>query len=175
MITDPPPLLGLAAASGTGKTALLVALIPRLRAQGLRLGLIKHAHCGFDIDQPGKDSHRLRQAGAERVLIASSRRRALIIETPRPAEPTLPELQAAFAGSGLDLVLVEGFKHLPLPKIELHRQALGQTLQCLRDPDIIAVASDADPELPYGLPRLDLNAPDAIAEFILHRHPPRTT
>jgi molybdopterin-guanine dinucleotide biosynthesis protein B len=176
MIDYPLPLLGFSAYSGTGKTTLLKRLLPILRDQGLRIAVIKHAHQGFDVDHPGKDSHELRDAGANRMLVASRRRMALIteFETGHP-EPTLDELLQALDPQGLDLVLVEGFKSAPFAKIELHRPALGKPLLCLRDPRIIAVASDGEIQAaPPALPRLDLNDPQAIARFILHRITPLT-
>lgn len=168
-IAPSPPVLGFAAFSGTGKTTLLLKLIPRLRAEGLRVGLIKHAHHGFDIDHPGKDSHELRIAGASPVLIASSIRRAVITERPVPRDPVLAEELACFADADVDMVLVEGFKRERFPKIELHRPALGKPLLFPDDRSIIAVATDAPlPEKP-AIPVLDLNQTDEIAKFIL-RH-----
>jgi molybdopterin-guanine dinucleotide biosynthesis protein B len=164
------PLLGFCAYSGTGKTTLLAQVIPLLRQQGLRLALLKHAHHAFDLDQPGKDSHTLRKAGADQVMVASSRRVALVRERPaRAGEPELGELLPCLDPRGLDLVLVEGFKRAPIPKIELHRPALGRPLIHARDPHVIAVATDA-PLIPARpLPLLDLNRPAAIARFVLER------
>lgn len=163
-----PPVLGFVAFSGTGKTTLLTRLIPLLRAHGLHLGLIKHTHHNFDIDIPGKDSYELRKAGAEQVLAASRRRWALITETPeRDRDPSLAELLPRLDGSRLDLVLVEGFKHEAIPKIELHRPALGHPRLWPDDPDVIAVACDAALTPAPPVPVLDLNDPDAIAEFVL--------
>ena len=163
----PVPLLGICAYSGTGKTTLLERLIPLLRSGGLRLALLKHAHHSFDIDQPGKDSHTLRKAGAEQVLVASRHRMALIRECTGPTrEPRLADLLPCIDTRGLDLVLVEGFKHERIPKIELHRPALGHPLIHARDRHVIAVASDA-PLIPArDLPILDLNRPDLIHGFI---------
>ncbi len=171
MIDYPLPLIGFSAFSGTGKTTLLKRLLPILRDQGLRIAVIKHAHHRFDIDHPGKDSHELRDAGANRMLVASRRRMALVTEFEQGhAEPTLDELLNALDPDGLDLVLVEGFKHAPIPKIELHRPALGKPLLCLQDSRIIAVATDGEiPAAPPAMHRLDLNDPQAIARFILHR------
>ncbi|MEZ6964228.1 bifunctional molybdopterin-guanine dinucleotide biosynthesis adaptor protein MobB/molybdopterin molybdotransferase MoeA [Aeromonas sp. S9(2024)] len=157
------PLLGFAAWSGTGKTTLLEQLIPLLVARGLRLGVLKHAHHDFDIDQPGKDSHRLRKAGANQMMVASRRRHARIIET-ELAEADFRELLASFDQTSLDLLLVEGFKHEHFPKIELHRAAIGKPLLFPDDRDIIAVASDQPTDTP--LPRLDINDLDAIADFV---------
>ncbi|MEL3923135.1 bifunctional molybdopterin-guanine dinucleotide biosynthesis adaptor protein MobB/molybdopterin molybdotransferase MoeA [Aeromonas enteropelogenes] len=157
------PLLGFAAWSGTGKTTLLEQLIPLLVARGLRLGVLKHAHHDFDIDQPGKDSHRLRKAGANQMMVASRRRHARIIET-ELAEADFRELLASFDQTSLDLLLVEGFKHEHFPKIELHRAAIGKPLLFPDDRDIIAVASDQPADT--TLPRLDINDLDAIADFV---------
>ncbi|MBK1690883.1 molybdopterin-guanine dinucleotide biosynthesis protein B [Ectothiorhodospira mobilis] len=163
-----PPVLGLAAWSGTGKTTLLATLIPLLRARGLRPALIKHAHHRFDVDHPGKDSHTLREAGAEQVLVASRHRMALMVESPEPREPRLEELLRHLDPRRTDLVLVEGFREAPgLPKIELHRAALDRPLLHPGDPYFIAVASDTPGALKTSLPVLDLNAPPAIAGFIL--------
>lgn len=163
-----PPVLGFAAFSGTGKTTLLTQLVPILKDNGLRLGLIKHAHHNFDIDQPGKDSYVLRHAGAERVLIGSRRRWALMVETPEPQEPCLQDLLDQFPADGLDLILVEGFKHERFPKIELHRSALGKPLLHPEDESIIACASDTPHSLAATTrPQLDINRPDEIVRFIL--------
>ncbi|GAB6066795.1 hypothetical protein JCM13664_01130 [Methylothermus subterraneus] len=163
---DPPPLLGLAAFSGTGKTTLLVQLIPLLSREGLKVGVIKHAHHRFDLDQPGKDSYRLRQAGASPVMVVSSRRRAIVYEYPEQAELRLAEQLSFLDTRHLDLILVEGFKREPIPKIELYRPALGKPLLFPEDPHIIAVASDV--KLSCPLPWLDLNQPQAICDFIVH-------
>ncbi|MDY7115223.1 molybdopterin-guanine dinucleotide biosynthesis protein B [Halomonas sp. SSL-5] len=160
------PLLGIAAWSGTGKTTLLEALLPRLRARGLRVAVIKHAHHTFDVDQPGKDSHRLRQAGASPMLIASRARLALMMETPDQEEADLAALLAMVSPQRPDLVLVEGFKAWPLPKLELHRPALGKPLRVTEDPWVRAVATDAPLALPDGVERLDLNDLQALTDWI---------
>lgn len=164
----PRPLIGFSAFSGTGKTTLLKRLLPILRNRGLEIAIIKHAHHRFDIDYPGKDSHELRTAGAHQTLIASRRRMALVTEFPQGhPEPELQELLGALDPSTLDLVLVEGFKHGALPKIELHRPTQGKPLLCLHDPWIVAIATDGEiPDAPASLPRLDLNDPHGIARFI---------
>ncbi len=161
------PILGFAAFSGTGKTTLLTQLIPLLKAQGLHVGLIKHSHHNIQVDQPGKDSFRLREAGASPVMLSSSHRRAIITEFSEVKEPLLDEELLAFDQSGLDLILVEGFKATQFPKIELYRQTLGKPLLYPDDPDIIAVASDCKLALPLTLAWLDLNQPESIAQFIL--------
>ncbi len=156
-------IFGLAGYSGSGKTTLLERLIPFLTAQGLKLALIKHAHHDFDIDQPGKDSYRHRQAGATEVLVSSAQRWALMHEL-RGAEE--PGLQAHLARlSPCDLVLVEGFKREPIPKLEIHRQANAKPLLFTQDPHIVAIATDAPIET--ALPIFDLNAIEAIGFFIL--------
>jgi molybdopterin-guanine dinucleotide biosynthesis protein MobB len=160
------PVLGFAASSGTGKTTLLRALIPRLGARGLRIGVIKHAHHDFDIDQPGKDSYVLRKAGAEQMLIASDRRWALMTEQTQPRAPQLDELLRKLDRDRLDLVLIEGFKGAPIPKIEIHRSAVGEAGLYRDDAWIIAVASDRPGELVDSPAALPLDDADAIAEFV---------
>jgi molybdopterin-guanine dinucleotide biosynthesis protein MobB len=161
------PLLGFAAYSGTGKTTLLKQLIPLLRDAGLKLGVIKHAHHQVEVDHPGKDSFELRKAGAGQVLLASSRRWALMVDEEQAREPVLTELLSRLDCSRLDLVLVEGFRHLDFPKIELHRKDLAKSLLFTEDKSIIAIACDSAIGDESGLPRLDLNDPKAIADFIL--------
>lgn len=162
------PILGFAAFSGTGKTTLLTQLIPILKHNGLRIGLIKHSHHNFEIDQPGKDSFRLRAAGATSVMLASKHRRAIITEITPAQEPRLDDQLKVFDQSGLDLILVEGFKAERFPKIELHRPSLGKPLLYPHDPNIIAVASDCPLTTLAYLPQLDINQPDLIAAFILN-------
>ena len=166
-MTTTKPVLGFAAFSGTGKTTLLEKLIPQLTERGIRIGMVKHAHHDFDIDKPGKDSYRLRKAGAQQVLIASGKRQALMTEQATPQEPRLDELITRLDLDSIDLVLVEGFKHVAFPKIELHRKALGKTLLHPEDPDIIAVASDHLTDC-GDLPALDINDTAAIAAFIIN-------
>lgn len=159
-----PPVLGMAAWSGTGKTTLLEKLLPLLGGRGLRIGMLKHAHHDFDIDTPGKDSYRLRKAGAEQMLIASDRRWALMVETPQCDDVSLSSLLDRLDRPALDLILVEGFRHVDYPKIELHRAALGKPLLFPDDSSIIAIASDTRQDT--DLPQLDLNDTAAIADFI---------
>ena len=162
------PLLGFVAFSGTGKTTLLKKLIPLLKARGLRLALIKHTHHTFDIDTPGKDSYELRQAGAEQMMVASRRRWALMVETPQQTEdPQLEVLLPHLNTDVLDLVLVEGFKHAAIPKIELHRPELNHPLLFPEDTEIIAIASDAALSVKTCLPLLDLNNSESIVDFIM--------
>ena len=160
------PVLGFAAYSGTGKTTLLVQLLPRLRAAGLRVGMIKHAHHKFDVDVPGKDSYELRKAGASQMLVTSSRRWALMTDLDEEREPVLQEMLDRLDQGGLDLVLVEGFKHEAFPKIELHRLAMGSPLLYPQDASVIAVATDAPLPEPTRLPLLDLNDVAGIAAFV---------
>jgi len=170
MLLQSPPLLGFCAYSGTGKTTLLTRLIPVLNKNGLKIGLIKHAHHHFDIDHPGKDSYELRKAGACEMLVASAKRWALIHESPeRKDDPSLEELLPHLSLNELDLVLVEGFKHEPLDKIELHRPSLGKPLLYPNDHNIIALATDVPSSKQIQLPVLDLNDIDEIAEFIKKR------
>jgi molybdopterin-guanine dinucleotide biosynthesis adapter protein len=159
-------IFGLAGWSGSGKTTLITALIPELLAHGVTVSTVKHAHHGFDVDRPGKDSWRHRQAGAREVMVASERRWALMHELRSAAEPSLERLIAQM--SPVDLILVEGFKQHPHPKIEVCRPALGKPPLYPDDPFIVAVASDERPaELP--LPWLPLSDPAAVARFIIDR------
>lgn len=162
-------VIGIAGWSGAGKTTLLVKLIPELIARGLRVSTLKHAHHLFDVDQPGKDSHSHRQAGAHEVLIASRKRWALMHELREEQEPTLAELLHHL--SPVDLVLVEGFKHDKHLKIEVHRTANGKEFLFPSDPTIKAVAADC--ALPDPAPAwLDLNDVQAIADAVLaHAEP----
>ncbi|EPZ7319395.1 bifunctional molybdopterin-guanine dinucleotide biosynthesis adaptor protein MobB/molybdopterin molybdotransferase MoeA [Vibrio mimicus] len=158
------PLLGFAAYSGTGKTTLLEALLPKLTAAGLRIGLLKHAHHDFDVDKPGKDSYRLRKAGASQMLIASRNRHALMTETP-DAEAEFDYLLTRFDAEKLDVILVEGCKNIAFPKIELHRAEVGKPWLYPHDENIIAIAADETVET--ALPQMHINDLDAIADFVL--------
>ena len=163
------PLLGFAAFSGTGKTTLLTQIIPILKHHGLRIGLIKHSHHNFQIDQPGKDSFRLREAGASPVMLVSTHRRAIITEITPEQELRLDDQLKLFDQSELDLILVEGFKAEQFSKIELHRPSLNKPLLYPNDPNIIAIASDFALETPDTLTQLDINHPEMIAAFILNQ------
>lgn len=157
------PLLAIAAWSGTGKTTLLQQVIPQLKARGIRPGLIKHTHHQMEIDTPGKDSYLLRKAGADQVIVASSHRWALMCETPE-ARLDLRYLVSRMDARLLDMVLVEGFKDEPVPKIILWRAGVkGEDLPLL-DEHVIAVASDS--RFDTDVPLLDLNRPDEITAFI---------
>ncbi|MCR9964822.1 MULTISPECIES: bifunctional molybdopterin-guanine dinucleotide biosynthesis adaptor protein MobB/molybdopterin molybdotransferase MoeA [Vibrio diabolicus subgroup] len=159
------PILGFAAYSGTGKTTLLEALLPKLTEAGLRIGMLKHAHHNFDVDKPGKDSYRLRKAGASQMLIASRNRFALMTETPE-AEAEFEYLLTRFDEDMLDVVLVEGCKNIAFPKIELHREEVGKPWLYPNDENIIAIASDSS-ALDSELPQMNINDLDAIAQFVL--------
>jgi molybdopterin-guanine dinucleotide biosynthesis protein B len=156
-------VFGFAGFSGSGKTTLIEALIPRFVLEGLRVSLVKHAHHEFDIDRPGKDSYRHREAGATEVMLASARRWVLMHELRSETEPELPKLLERFAPC--DLVLVEGFKRQPIPKLEVHRASAARPVLFRHDEHIVAIATDEP--LETTLPQLDLNDHDAIAEFIL--------
>ena len=158
-------VFGFAGWSGSGKTTLIEKLIPRFAGVGLRVSLIKHAHHTFDVDQPGKDSYRHRHAGAGEVLVTSSRRWVLMHELRGAAEPAFDEQLKRL--SPCDLVIVEGFKHAVIPKLEVWRRVTGEPLLHPNDPHIVAVASDAKVET--RLPLLGLNDVDGIAAFILKR------
>jgi molybdopterin-guanine dinucleotide biosynthesis protein B len=159
-------IFGLAGWSGSGKTTLMTALIPEFTSLGLTVSTVKHAHHSFDIDQPGKDSWRHRQAGAQEVMISSAHRWALMRELRGAAEPSLDELLEQM--SPVDLVLVEGFKRHPHPKVEVYRRALGKPLLHPEDPYVVAIA--ADEELAeFSVPCLPLSDAGAIARFML-RH-----
>lgn len=166
MIECPTPLLGFAAYSGTGKTTLLEQLLPILSQGGIRIAVLKHAHHQFDIDQPGKDSYRLRHAGAQQMLIASAQRWALMTENTEPSEPKLKDLLPQLDHQQLDLVLVEGFKQEAFSKIELHRPSTGKETIFPTDDNIIAVATDAAEQIDTQLPILDINDVEQIAHFI---------
>lgn len=157
-------IIGLAGWSGSGKTSLVVRLLPVLVARGLRVSTIKHAHHEFDVDTPGKDSYEHRAAGAHEVLVASARRFALMRELRDAPEPTLEELVARLAP--VDLLIVEGFKRHAHDKIEVHRPSVGKKLLAPEDPHIVAVASDAALE-GLAVPRLDLDDTAAIADFVV--------
>jgi molybdopterin-guanine dinucleotide biosynthesis protein B len=159
-------LFGLAGWSGSGKTTLMKALLPELIGRGVTVSTVKHAHHSFDVDQPGKDSYEHRRAGASEVMVASAHRWALMRELRGAAEPSLEALIARMAP--VDLLLVEGFKRHPHPKLEVHRPGNGKPLLCPEDPHIVAVASDL-PLDTIPVPRLDLNDTPAIADFIVRR------
>ena len=156
-------VFGIAGYSNSGKTTLIEKLIPVFNRRGLRVSVIKHAHHGFDLDRPGKDSWRHREAGATEVMMLSSDRWVLMHELRGAEEPSLDQQLAVL--SPCDVVLIEGFKAAPVPKIGVHRPSHGKPPIYPDNPFVVAVATDAELEL--GLPRLDLNDPEAISDFIL--------
>ena len=156
-------VIGIAGYSGSGKTTLVEKVVPVLVAQGLRVSLVKHAHHEFDVDQPGKDSYRHRHAGCTEVLVSSSKRWALMHELRGAAEPSLQEQLKHL--SPCDLVIVEGYKSEPVPKIEVHRRDGHTPLLHPEDPDVVAIATDEP--LDSRLPQLPLDDPQAIARFIV--------
>ena len=158
------PLLGFAAYSGTGKTTVLEALLPLLTESGLKVGVLKHAHHDFDVDKPGKDSYRLRKAGANQMLIASRNRHVMMTETPE-AEADFDYLLTRFDTNTLDLILVEGCKNIAFPKIELHRDEVGKPWLYPNDDNIIAIAADRQVE--SELPQMAISDLDAIRDFII--------
>jgi molybdopterin-guanine dinucleotide biosynthesis protein B len=168
-MTGPMRIIGLAGWSGSGKTTLVTKALPRLIARGQRVSTIKHAHHGFDLDQPGKDSFMHRTAGATEVLISSARRFAILHELRDDAEWDLPELLAKL--SPVDLVLVEGFKRDAFPKLEIHRAANGKPLLQPDDPHIVAIACDTP--LPEAkVPVIDLNDIERIVDMLLKQAVP---
>jgi len=167
------PVLGFVGASGAGKTTLIAAVLPLLADCGLRVGVIKHARHGFDLDRPGKDSYRMRSAGAAQVLVASRNRWALLAETPdHGGEPAFHDLLRQFDPRAVDVILAEGFAREHYPKIEVHRPSQGEPPKCWPDdPDVIAVASDEGLAVVRPVQLLDLNQPSAVAQFVLERLP----
>jgi molybdopterin-guanine dinucleotide biosynthesis adapter protein len=163
MTGDAAKIIGITGWSGSGKTALIVRLIPELAKRGYRVATVKHAHHDFDIDKPGKDSYAHRAAGATEVVVSSARRWAVVHENRDEAEPTLDEILAKL--SPVDIILVEGFKTEAHPKIEVHRPATDTDLICRQNDTIVAVASDAALS-GLSVPVLDLNDTGAIADFI---------
>ena len=159
-------IIGLAGWSGSGKTTLIKKLIPRLIARGIKVSTLKHAHHGFDLDRPGKDSFFHRAAGATEVIISSAKRWAILHELREEPEWDLRGLVAKM--SPVDLVLVEGFKRDAFPKLEIHRAANGKPLIHPEDPHIVAIASDI--ALPQAkVPVIDLNDVESIADLLLKR------
>jgi molybdopterin molybdotransferase len=172
MLEGQVPLLGFCAYSGTGKTTLLTQLIPLLTAAGLRIAVVKHTHHVIDLDKPGKDSYRMREAGAQQVVLASSQRIISMREVggENQREASLADAISGITADTIDLILVEGFKHEAFPKIELHRPSLGKPLMFPTDGNVIAVVTDdAALDVPAQLPRFDLNQPETLVDFILQR------
>ena len=163
MVAQHRQVLGISGFSGSGKTTLIEKLVPRLVNAGLRVSLIKHAHHDFDIDQPGKDSWRHRMAGCTEVLVSSARRWALMHELRNEPEPGLEALLQRLSPS--DLVLVEGYKHTPMPRIEVHRRGGNRPLLYLEDPNVIAIATDE--LLDTAVTQFPIDDVEAIAGFVL--------
>jgi molybdopterin-guanine dinucleotide biosynthesis protein MobB len=164
------PIVGFVGYSGSGKTTLLAKVITELSALGFRIGVLKHAHHRFDIDQPGKDSYVLRHAGAKQTMVASQNRWALMTETPnRAQDPQLAELIPQLDQAQLDLILVEGFKHTHYPKLEVFRPAVNSALLYPNDPDIIALVTNAKSQIDISqkIPVLDLDDARQVAQFVL--------
>lgn len=160
-------VFGFAGWSGSGKTTLIERLIPRLVDRGLSVSLIKHAHHAFDVDEPGKDSYRHRQAGCTEVLVSSAVRWALMHELRGLPEPTLDDALARL--SPCDLVLVEGYKHAAIPKLEVWRASVGKPLLHPVDPHIQGVATDILDGVSTSLPRFALNDVASIATFVIEK------
>ena len=155
-------IFGFAGYSGSGKTTLIEKLIPLFNQQGYSVSLIKHAHHDFDIDVPGKDSWRHRRAGAREVLISSDNRWALMHELGEEGEPSLSAHLSRI--SPCDFVFVEGYKHEPIPKIEIHHKAAMKPFHFPDDPHVVAIACDV--EIETALPRFHPDRADLIAQFI---------
>src|SRR4051794_7839891 len=161
-------VIGIAGWSGAGKTTLLTRVIPCLTARGFSVSTIKHAHHGFDVDQPGKDSHTHRMAGATEVLVSSANRWALMHELRDEDEMTLDALLARL--SRVDLVLIEGFKHEAHPKLEVYRAAVGKPLLAPEDPNVVAIASDAP--VATRVPVVALDDVGAVANILVAKAVP---
>lgn len=168
MINYPIPLLGFAAYSGTGKTTLLRKIIPLLAAKNIHIGMVKHTHHNIDVDQPGKDSYVLRKSGTAQMVLASPQRTTLIVEHAEREDSDLISALSLLQTDSLDLVLVEGFKHEDIPKVELHRKEMERPFIYPKDPNIIAIVVAEDLELKNAehLVRLNFNQPEALASFI---------
>lgn len=162
------PVIGFVAPSGTGKTTLLMQLVPVLQQRGWRIGYLKHAHHGFEVDRPGKDSFEIRALGARQVLLASADR--WVLQSMREVEgqdPDLEEMLARFDPRQVDLILVEGFKFSAFPKLEIHRAGLGKPYLYPADPYIRALVTDGGAPAGEHPPLLSLGDPEAIADFII--------
>lgn len=162
-------LFGIAGWSGSGKTTLMTLLIPELRRRGLSVATIKHAHHSFDVDQPGKDSYRHREAGAQEILISSSRRWVVIHEHTAEDEPSLAELIGKL--SPADIVLIEGWKRESYPKLEVFRPSVGKAPLWPDDSSVVAVASDSPPH-DLACDFVALDDITAIADLVLARARP---
>ena len=167
-VISKPPIIGFAAFSGTGKTTLLEKLIPLLASTGINIGLIKASHHDIDPDKPGKDSYRLRKAGTCQLVLSSPKRSICYTEYPQKQQHNLNEQLRLLDQERLDLIIVEGFRDAPIPKIELHRKDYIKPFLFEQDDHIIALAWDGNPGIavPEHLPQLDLNNPEEIAHFL---------
>ena len=163
----PLPILAIVARSGTGKTTLLANLIPLLKQAGLRVAVIKHSHHDVAIDQPGKDSYKMREAGAQQVMLASPHRCFWIAEGDGESEPQLAELLQRLDTSRLDLVLLEGYRHESVAKLEVHRAEVSGDPLVFSDSQVIAVASDEP--LGIAVPGLDINDLPGVCDFLLRQ------
>jgi molybdopterin-guanine dinucleotide biosynthesis protein B len=157
-----PALFGFIGRSGAGKTTLILDVIGELRRRGFVVSAIKRAHDGLDLDRPGKDSWRMREAGCREVIVAGDRRFALLHEY--RDEPEHDPLELARRLSGADIVLLEGFRAAPIPQIEVYRPERGLPMLWAEHPSVVAIAADGDIDCP--LPRLALDAPAAVADFV---------
>ena len=160
-------IFGLTGWSGSGKTTLVRHLVPALIRRGLTVSTMKHAHHGFDMDKPGKDSYVHREAGAVEVMVSSRNRWVLQHENREVPEPSMEELLQFM--TPVDLVLVEGYKSYPHDKLEVYRTATGKPLMAAENPTIVAVATDAPSDLRLSIPVLDLNDAEAVADFVIAR------
>ena len=156
-------VFGFAGWSGSGKTTLIEQVIPCIAGRGLKVSVIKHTHHAFDVDKPGKDSWRHREAGASEILLISDQRWVLMHELRGTPEPTLDEQLRLL--EPCDLVLIEGYKAAAVPKIEIHRPSHGKPPLWPENPHVVAVATNAELDCP--LPRLPLDEPAKVADFIL--------
>ena len=166
-------VVGFVGSSGSGKTTLIERVLPLLGGAGFRIGVLKHAHHGFDMDRPGKDSHRVRAAGAAQVLVASAQRWVLLSEVANPAaEPDFRAMLSRFDPDQVDLIIAEGFSGEAYPKIEVYRPAHEQPPRCWpADPHVIAVASDVPQPTAPPVACLDLNRPDLVTRYLVERLP----
>lgn len=160
------PVIGFAAYSGSGKTTVMRKLIPSLKARRLRPAVVKHAHHEFDIDYPGKDSYELRKAGADQVLVGSAHRWAMVVESHDGEEPGLSDFLSRLVLTDVDVILVEGFRDVAFPKIEIHRRALNRAMFYPRDDYVIALASDDSVSHEHLITTVPLDPVDALADFI---------
>lgn len=160
-----PALFGFIGRSGAGKTTLILDVIARLRGEGYVVSAIKRGHDGLDLDRPGKDSWRMREAGCHEVMVVGDRRFALLHEYRDAPEPSPLELARRLAGA--DVVLLEGFRGAAIPTIEVYRPSLGRPMLWPQHPSVIALATDGEADCP--LPRLALDDAAAVARFVCER------